>query len=849
MISALEPDTIGSRFAAVVARLPDKVALCGDGVEVTYSELDLAAANVARGVAAAGGDRSGFVCLLFRDKIAAIKAMLGASRCGRAYISLDAGDPDKRLRFILQDSAPVVLLTEQALLERARSLVSPGCQVFDVDTMAPGNDARTRSPVLPDATAYLVYTSGSTGVPKGVCQTQRNLLCFADAYAKALEIVEADRLSLVFSLSFGASNLNIFAGLLNGGTVCAYDMRRDGIPKLSHWIDRERVSVLHTVPTVFRELMGGLAQGQVLASLRAIDLAGEALFDSDAALFRQHTREHCMLINQLGATEASIIAQHRVARAAMVPSGRIVPVGRSPEGVRVLIRREDGALARPTEVGEIIVCSPHVSPGYWKRPELNASTFSEDASAPGSRCYLTRDLGRVDDEGNLHFLGRQGSRVKIRGHSVDLTEVEAALCACPGVRKAAVLAAGETSREADRLVAYLVLGQDAERNPVVVRRNLAKHVPLYMLPAAFMFLDALPLTSSGKIDRKALSEIPPQGKRDVEPPRDDIEETIAEIFGELLKQSAVGREDDFFLLGGDSLSAVELQTRLRDAFGTSPPDLYDDATVSGIAAGIRASRERFSGEPRPLPILVPLKKEGSKTPLFLIHGRLGHAFVSPRFLALLGDDQPVWAFQARGLDGLQEPHATIEAMAADYLREMRACRPRGPYFIGALCVGAFVANVIARSLREADETVLPLLLLDPPDRPFKMNAGQMTEHRLLNRLKSKQAMGRIAPRLDEPVYASASVRTALALEKAVRKHKPQPYDGPVVIISSRMRMQALRSAGAPGLSALFTGTIEHLEVPAGHKELMDVRSEVLASHLKRFMTQVHAESPSASGTL
>ena len=845
MISALEPETIGARFEAVAARLPDKMALCGDGVEVSYGELALGAANVAYGVAAAGAERSGFVCLLFRSKIAAIKAMLGTSRCGRAYISLDAGDPDKRLRFILEDAAPVAVLTEQALLDRARSLVPPGCQVLDTAAVGSGNHAGRLPPVSPDATAYLVYTSGSTGVPKGVRQTQRNLLFFVDAYARALEIVESDRLSLVFSLSFGASNLNIFAGLLNGGTVCAYDMRREGIPGLADWLDRERVSVLHTVPTVFRELMGALAPERVLASLRAIDVAGEALFDSDAELFRRHTREQCLLVNQLGATEASIIAQHRVARTGAAPSGRIVPVGRSPEGVRVLIRREDGAPAQPNEVGEIIVCSPHVSPGYWRRPELNASTFSDDPSAPGSRCYLTRDLGRVDDEGNLHFLGRQGSRVKIRGHSVDLTEVEAALCACPGVRKAAVLAAGDTSREAERLVAYLVLGQGSERSPTVIRRNLAKHVPSYMLPAGFLFLDALPLTSSGKIDRKTLAALPVPTERDTAPPRDDIEETIAEIFGDLLKQPSVGREEDFFLLGGDSLSAVELQTRLRDAFGVSPPDLYDDATVRGIATGIRNAREGSSGGPRPLPILVPLRKEGSKTPLFLIHGRLGQAFVSPHFLALLGEDQPVWAFQARGLDGLHEPHATIEAMAADYLREVRARRPHGPYFIGALCVGAFVANVIARSLREMGEPLLPLVLFDPPDQPFGMSPGQVTEKGLLDRLTSKQATGRIAPRLDDPVYTRASVRTALALEHAVRAHKPQPYDGPVVIISSEMRVQAMRSRPA-GLRALFTGKIDHVEVPGTHAQLMDVRNEVVAGHIRRVMGRIHTASISAT---
>jgi amino acid adenylation domain-containing protein len=835
MVTAPEPETISSRLAAVAARLPGKVALTGEGSEGTYRELDRAATSIAQRVATVGAERPGFVCLLFRSKVSAVKAMLGAARCGRAYISLDAADPDERLRFIVRDAAPVAVLTEQALVERARDLASPGCQVIDIAAIASGREERPLPTVSVDATAYLVYTSGSTGAPKGVCQTQRNLLFFADAYAKALEVVATDRLSLLFSLSFGASNLNIFAGLLNGGTLCAYDMRRDGIAKLADWLDREQVSVLHTVPTVFRELMASLAEGQTLASLRAIDLAGEALFDSDAELFRLHTAPHCILVNQLGATEVSIIAQHRVERCAAAPCGRIVPVGRSPVGVRVFIRREDGAQAQANEIGEIVVCSPHVSPGYWQRPELNASTFSEDVSAPGSRCYLTRDLGCVDDAGDLHFLGRHGSRVKIRGHSVDLTEIEAALAACPGVRKAAVVAASdEVDKEAARLVAYLVLGSGVEREPLFFRRELRKFLPSYMLPSAFAFIGAMPLTSSGKIDRKVLAALrPPSSHGQSEPARDDMEKTIAEIFGELLKRTSVGRNDDFFLLGGDSLSAGELQTRLRDAFGVSPPDLYDDATVRGIATGIRTAREQSSGGPRPLPILVPLRKEGSKTPLFLIHGRLGQAFVSPHFLDLLGDDQPIWAFQARGLDGISEPHATIDAMAADYLGEMRRQRPRGPYFLGALCAGGYIAVAMARTLRREGECVLPLLLFDPPQRPLQ--SFTFTGRALLRGLKTTKATGRIAPELDDPQRATAAVGTALAFERALSKYEPQSYDGPVYILASRQRTRLAE----PGyLRAIFAGELTRLEVADTHQETLDPRSPLFAQHLAHCLAGV-----------
>ena len=835
-LAALPAATIGEMLAAVAARHPAKTAITEGEASISYAGLDAAATAVASRLAAIGGERPGFVCLLFASKLAAIEAMLGANRCGRAYVSLDAGDPDERLRFIMKDSEPIAVLTEAALLARARALAGTGCEAIDIGTLGPGSGQRQLPAASPDATAYVVYTSGSTGTPKGVCQTQRNLLFFADAYARALEITEVDRLSLVFSLSFGASNMNIFAGLLNGGTLCSHDVRTHGVAQLAAWLDRERVSVLHTVPALFRELMSGLGPERRLAHLRAIDLAGEALFASDVELFREHTREDCMLVNQLGATEASIIAQYRVERRPGAYSSGVLPVGRSPAGVRVLIRREDGNAAAPDEIGEIVVCSAHVSPGYWRRPDLNAAAFEADPSQRGERRYFTRDLGRVDGAGNLHFLGRKGSRVKIRGYSVDLTEVEAALCACTGVAKGAALATGGgPGREAERLTAYVVAATAAARDPLLVRRQLAKRLPPYMLPTAFVFLDRFPLTASGKIDRNALSAIEPApDARPFEPPRDEIEKTIAGIFSELLAQSTIGRDDDFFLLGGDSLLLVELQTRLRDAFGVSLGNFYEDATVSGIAASVRATASTDSASgPRPLPVLFPLRSEGDKPPLFLLHGRLGQALVSPHFMRLLGEDQPVWAFQARGLDGLAAPHTTIEAMAADYLAELRKRRPEGPYFLGSLCAGALIAIVMARALAEIGETVLPLLLLDPPEGAFAMADATLTEERLLKRLKNKQTRGTIASPVDDPSYAQASIRVARAMEQAIRAHRPQPYDGPVYVLASRGRIQT-----SAALAELYRGKVTRYEVAVTHRQILDAQNELFAAQLSRCLEEI-----------
>jgi amino acid adenylation domain-containing protein len=831
MTTACGNVSIGSRLARIAARLSGRIAIVERDATVSYGQLDRVATSIARRIEAAEGTRPGLVCLLFENKIAAIEAIFGASKCGRAYVPLDAGDPDERLRFILQDSEPVAMLTERSLLERAHALVPAGCAVIDVERLGPEDAACPLPDVGAGTPANLYYTSGSTGQPKGVCQTHRNVLFFADAYANTLRIGETDRLSLLYTLSFSASMMDIFSGLFNGATLCAYDVRRGGIALLAEWLDRERITVLHAVPTVFRGLFSALAPERKLEHLRAIDLGGEAVFAGDVELFRRHTPENCILVNHLAATEANVIAQHVVEHRSPRAADGILPVGRSPRGLSVRVRREDGSAAGTNEVGDIVVSSAHVSPGYWRRPELNAAAFSTDPVEPGGRCYFTADLGRIDAEGNLHFLGRKGSRVKIRGQSIDLSELEAALSACPGVIKSAVVATSdEPQSEPDKLVAFLVIGENAERNPLFIRRRLATRLPSYMLPGAFVFLDALPLTATGKIDRIALAAIrpPPVDRlREVEPPRDDLERAVAGMFEQLLRQMPIGRDDDFFMLGGDSLSLAELHTRLLDQFGVSLSNVHEDVTVAGIAASIGRNRDPASGAAVSMPVLLPLREMGSAPPMFIVHGRMGLPFVSPHFLNLLGDDLPVWAFQARGLDGMHEPHSTIEAMAADYVSEMRQRRPKGPYFLAALCAGALIANVMARTLRAAGELVLPLLLFDPPERRLR---AAVTEESLLFRLKARRAENRFLTPIEDPRYAAAAVRTARAFEHAIWNHQPQAYDGAVYMLSSRQRMLG---ANPSYLKKIFTGRVKRFEVGTTHAEALDPRTPAFAEYLAR----------------
>ena len=824
-------DAIGARFARVAARHPGHAAVVEDGVETSYAALDARASAIAQRIVACG--RRGAVGLLFERKRDAIEALLGACRSGQPYVPLDGGDPDARLAFIVADCEPAAIVAESSLAARAHALAPRGCEVIDAANAREVDGAFAAPAVSSDSPAMIYYTSGSTGEPKGVVQTHANLMHFARGYAATLGLTSRDRFALLYTLAFAAGNNGVLRSVLCGATVCAFDLRRDGIAMLPEWLDRERISVLQTVPTVFRDLCGRLAPDRAFPHLRAVHLAGEALFANDVATFRRHTLPQCLLMNQLGSTEACIVAQKILAYGDPLPATPIVPVGRPPQGVAVDIRRDDGMPAAVDEVGEVVVSSAFLSPGYWRRPALDRAAFGDDPARPGHRTFRSGDRGRIDAAGELHFIGRAGTRVKVRGHSVDLAEVEAALSAVEGVAACAVtVGGGDVVMAATRLVALVEPAGDAPRDPRRILRALAARLPGYMLPASIAFVERLPRLAGGKIDRAALATLAPVAAdaRVASPPRDEVERAVAAAFAQLLGLDGVGRDDDFFLLGGDSLLVTELQQRLLESLAVRVGPLHEDATVAAIAGAIRRARAAPPSR-APLPMLLPLWRHGSAPPLFLVHGRHGQAHVSPHFMRLLGDDQPVWSFQARGLDDLAPPHATIDAMAADYVAELRRVSPRGPYFIASLCVGAYVAAAMAHSLRDEGADVLPLLLLDPPNRMRGRVAAHADPARVAAKMKARKAQGRILGPVEDPRYLDAAIRTAAAFDDAVSRHRPQPYDGPAYVLSSRQRMH-----GADDwfeLRTIFTGRVRRYEVAATHGEALDPRNPVFASTLTR----------------
>ena len=825
--------TVFERFEAIANAYPDNLAYASGVVGMKYSDLAAHARTARARILAAGPSTPQFVAILTADRLNALIGILGAAASGHAYVLLDVNDPDKRLAHIAREVGPFAILADEALLGRAEGLAGGQAALINLDDRAPeGGDARlTEVRVTPDSLLYVSFTSGSTGVPKGVCQTHRNLMFHVDAYIEAMEIRAGDRISWLFAHGASASNMDIYGALFTGARLCAFEVKEQSFAAMARWIDYRRIALLHTVPTVVRELVRSIGEDKVFESVRVVDLAGEMLFANDVARMRPHFPPGCRILNRLAATEASFISSLLVTEKHEKADGAL-PVGKPPSGVEVAILRSDGGQASAGEAGVIAIDSPYVSTGYLSRPELNSIAFSALDGRPGWRRFKSEDLGFLDKEGDLHFIGRSGSRIKLRGQAVDLAEVEAALYQCPGVTGAVVLPRGEPGAEAREVLAYLTVADEAAQEPGEIRKQLAQALPAYMLPSGYVFLREFPHTATSKVDRNALAALDLDQVRfrpGYAPPEDEFEEKVAAIFSDVLGLRSVGRLDDFFLLGGDSLALVNLQMLVTETFGQQLPQLHADATVKRLAEWLRESEKREIDAP----IVVPIRTEGSAPPLFVVHGRRGLALVSPRFLELLGDEQPLYALQARGLDGKQEPHRTIDAMAAEYVAAIRAVQPEGPYFIGGFCAGCYVAIEMVRQLYREGELCYAPLLIDPPSPRLRAAHEDLAEQILLWQLRQRAKSGDWKIDLDNGRAVVAAKKVARAFEEALRAYTPRIPTVRVMVIATLDRWRNIQ-----GLKRLFGQQAHIFLIEGDHREMLSPENRDFAAAVRKCLAHV-----------
>ena len=590
--------SIPARFEAIARQFAHRVAIQSDNQEITYVQLNEAANRLARSILRKQKGLSAPIAVLVDKGLSSVTAILAALKTGRPVVLLDPLFPKVRTATILADSEAALLLVDRENSALADELVGDVCEMFITDTAAP--DALSENLNLPLGSqdlAFILYTSGSTGQPKGVTQSHRNILHNVMIRMSVYHVSEHDRISLLAS---GTSNslINMFLAILNGATLLSFDVMKDGVGRLASWLCGERISISLISGPLFRALCETLSDGQIFPDLRALRLTSEAVYPRDVALYKKHFSKQCIFVSGLSTSETGPLGKILISHETEI-TGTEVPVGYPVKDKEILILDDQGADVGFDTIGEIVVRSRYLSPGYWKRPDLNATKFKFEPSGAEARLYYTGDLGTIGRDGCLVHKGRKDFRVKVRGYGVETAEVEKVLSSHPAIRECYIIpqtcSAGEL-----RLVAYFATGGSLAPSTTDLRAFLKATLAEYMIPSAFVPLDSIPLTAAGKVDRAALPPLLPSRpalNTAFVAPRWSTEERLATIWSEILGIDQIGVHDDFFDLGGHSLAATRIVVQVVKVFQVNVPihALFDAPTIAEMAAIITANQtERAS---------------------------------------------------------------------------------------------------------------------------------------------------------------------------------------------------------------------------------------------------------------
>jgi amino acid adenylation domain-containing protein len=741
------------RFAEQVERHHDCLAVVDGELRLTYGELDARANGVAHAIAERAGEGREPVALVVRQGAGYASAVLGTLKSGRPYVPLDPADPVARTAsFVADCGAPIVLADPES--HRAAAAAAGAVRVIRLDQLEP----RETAPgvvVGPDTVAYVFFTSGSTGEPKGVYDTHRNVLHNILRYTNALEIAPSDRLTLLQGPAFSGCVSSQLGALLNGAASFPFRLAEEGLLAAAEWLRREQITVYHSVPSIFRALVG---RGDRFPGVRVVRLEGDRARWDDVEFWRRRFEPGSILANGLGTTETGLARQLIVRAGDPVGSG-VLPVGHAVRDMDVLVVGDDQAPLAAGEAGEIAVRSAYLAPGYWNRPDLTDERF---VTLDGGRAYLTGDLGLLREDGCLEYLGRRDGSLKVLGNRVEPSEIERELMLLDGVREAVVTVREGRGGEG-RIVAHVVPGPGGAPSLGSVRAALARSLPSYMLPTGLVELDALPVGANGKVDRAALAEAGARRGGDATERTVEVERRLLALWADALELDGIGVEEDFFALGGDSLAAAVVLAQIESETGRSlpPAALVSAPTVRQLAAMLQDD-----GVDEGSAVTV-LRRGGEPVPLTLLHGNSGNTLHYARLVDQLEGTRPLWALE------YPDPEADVEvdAIVSTHLPTLAEARPDGPYLLAGFCYGGVIAHELGRRLAEdGHEVHLALLGITPLEFPTVVSPGAYrrwervsgTSPRLLSRVRYHAATTRRLPPREMPSYVTRRVRNVLA---------------------------------------------------------------------------------------
>lgn len=585
--------SIPVRFEQVVNQYPEQIAVKSDAVELTYSALNRLANRVAQAIINRCGTGPEPIVLLFDHDALITAAILGVLKSGKAYVALDPAYPPAKSSYILKDLQTPLLITDTRHFTLAGQAARGAIPVLNIQQLEAGlSDQNPNLPVGPHALAGIFYTSGTTGQPKGVQRSHQFILHRIWLETNDYHISPTDNFSLIHAFNFGASVTDIFDALLNGATLSLYNIKEKGINPLIPWLKQEEITFFHSPSALFRQFIDNLTENDFFPKLRQITPSGR-LFKKDVERIRKHIPAECVLIQRLASTETGMITRLRITQQTELTSN-VAPVGYAVEDKEVFIVDEAGNPLGFNCVGEIAVKSRYLVSGYWRQPELTQKTFLPDPDGGDKVVYRLGDLGRMRPDGCLELVGRKDFQVKIRGYRVELGEVEAALLNLEQVKEAAVIAQAQPEGD-KRLVAYVVPAGASTLTASSLRSALVEKLPDYMIPALFVTLDRLPLTDRNKLDRNALPD-PGQSRPELDAlfaaPQTPTEQALAQIWSQVLNIEPVGVNDNFFDLGGQSLLAVQIISKIRAAFQIelNLRTLFDNPTIATFARVVEQAK-------------------------------------------------------------------------------------------------------------------------------------------------------------------------------------------------------------------------------------------------------------------
>ncbi|MFF8279545.1 amino acid adenylation domain-containing protein [Streptomyces lateritius] len=706
-------------------RTPDAVALSQGEAAWTYRRLDERANQYAHRLKTLGIVPDSRVALCLRRGPEAVAAILGTWKAGGAYVPLDPEHPVDRRDFMLADSGASVLLTEAGLSDDLALPPTTTLLRADLDEeLAASPVHRTEATAGPGDLAYIIYTSGSTGRPKSVLVEHRGVATRLTDVIDRFRLAPEDTSLQITALGFDPSVRELFAPLAVGARVAL--LPADGARDPRTVVDELRAVrpsvILFIVPSLLEAVLSYDIEPADVAGLRLVGTGGEALRAPEAAALL-HSWD-CEVINQYGPTENTMMScVHPVTSADL--TGRI-PVGRPLTHTRVHVLDAHLNPVPAGVTGEVYLAGIGVGRGYLGRAGLTASRFVADPfGGPGERMYRSGDLARWRKDGTLDFVSRVDGQVKLRGFRVELGEIEEVLAEHPGIARAAVIL--REDQPGDKRLAAYVVPAEAGRAPAPdeLRGHVSARLPDYMVPAAYVTLDALPLRGNGKLNRDLLPRPEVSASVGGRAPRSPREEVMCELFAEVLGVPHVSIDDDFFQLGGHSLLAARLIARVRSALGLelSMVSFFEAPTVAGLA-----ERAGLDNGAAALETVLPLRTAGDLPPLFCIHPGGGLAWSYSSFLKYVPDDMPVYGIQARGLLHPDDMPATVREMATAYVEEIRRIQPEGPYHFLGWSFGGMVAFEMATQLQaQGAETALLALLDCYPGVPdhYRVNEQNM----------------------------------------------------------------------------------------------------------------------------